>query len=352
MTNSGPRTETVIVNGVRIIRAGRAVELASTPFSPAMALEAGLLRPDIVNLHMPYPPGDVVARSVRGRPALVVTYHSDIVRQRRLLQIYRPVLEATLDTADRIIASTPAYVRSSLYLRGHAAKCRVVPYGVDAQRFATFDGQAIEGLRRAWSGGPVVLSVGVLRYYKGLHVLLAAIRQVSAQLVIAGDGPERGRLEALAREFGVGERVHFVGRVSDDELASYYQAADIFVLASHLRAEAFGIVLLEAMAAGLPLVTTELGTGTSEVNQHGVTGFVVPPEEPRALARALQVLLADRRLREHLGQNGRRRAQTDYSIERMAERTHTVYHEALEVRRMAGHRREPTDRRRPTNDEP
>lgn len=332
VTSSTPRSERTTIRGVRVIRAARALEFASTPFSLAMAIEASTLRPDVVNLHMPYPPGDIVARGVGGRPALVVSYHSDVVRQQQLLRIYRPVLEATLGAAHRVIAGTHAYLASSPFLSRHTRKSRVVPYAVDAARFATFDAQTIDRLRRLYPG-PVILSVGVLRYYKGLHILLAAMREVAAQLVIVGDGPERARLETLAREMGVAERVHFAGRVPDDDLPSYYQAADIFVLASHLRAEAFGIVLLEAMAAGLPLVTTELGTGTSEVNQHGTTGFVVPPDDPEALARALRALLADRQLREHLGQNGRRRAQAEYTPERMVQRTGVVYHEALEARR-------------------
>ncbi len=316
---------------MKVIKAARVVEVASTPFSLAMAVEATELNPDVINLHMPFPPGDIVAHTVRGQPPLVVTYHSDIVRQRRLLQIYRPLLEATLAHARRIIVASRPYLDSSRFLRPHTAKCRIAPYAVDAARFATFDAGEIARLRRLWRG-PVLLSVGVLRYYKGLHILLAAMRELDATLVVVGEGPEGPRLQALAAELNVADRVHFAGRVSDEDLPSYYQAADIFVLPSHLRAEAFGIVLLEAMAAGLPLVTTELGTGTSAVNHHGHTGFVVPPDDPHALARALKVLLADQHLREHLGQHGRQRVLQEYTAPLMVERTMAVYREALAAR--------------------
>lgn len=317
-----------VVNGVRVIRAARIVNVASTPFSLAMALEGLRLAPDVVNLHMPYPPGDIVARAVPGRPALVLSYHSDVVRQQRLLRVYRPLLERTLRRADRIIASSAAYIASSPFLRAWEAKCRVVPYGVDSQRFGTVDTAAIARIRSA-QRGPIVLCVGVLRYYKGLHILLQALTDTDAHLIVVGEGPEGAALRAQAQYLGIDHRVHWAGRVPDDELAAYYHAADVFVLPSHLRAEAFGIVLLEAMAAGLPLVTTTIGTGTSEVNVHGDTGFVVPPDDPRALARALRVLLADERTRAFFGTNARRRATTEYTPTRMVERTIAVYNEAV-----------------------
>ncbi|CAA9264640.1 MAG: hypothetical protein AVDCRST_MAG93-2345, partial [uncultured Chloroflexia bacterium] len=306
VANESGATVRETIHGVQVVRAARVISAASTPFSLAMALEGMRLAPDVVNLHMPYPPGDIVARAVRGRPALVLTYHSDVVRQQRLLRVYRPVLQQTLARADCIIASSAAYIASSPFLRGWERKCRVVPYGVDNARFGVVEPKAIAQIRTA-ARGPVLLCVGVLRYYKGLHILLEAMRELDATLIIVGEGSERDHLHPQAEEIGVAERVHFVGRVPDSELPAYYHAADVFVLASHLRAEAFGIVLLEAMAAGLPLVTTEIGTATSEVNVHGQTGFVVPPNDPHALARALRVLLADQQLRAFFGRNARQR---------------------------------------------
>lgn len=328
VANESNETVYEMIDGVRVVRAARVVNFASTPFSLAMALEASRLVPDIINLHMPYPPADIVARTVPGRPALVLSYHSDVVRQQRLLQVYRPVLERTLARADRIIASSAAYIASSAFLGRWAAKCRVVPYGVDSVRFGTVDTDAIARIR-ASAPGPVILCVGVLRYYKGLHILLAALCELDASLIVVGDGSEGEHLRAQAQALGIADRVHFVGRVSDSELPAYYHAADVFVLASHLRAEAFGIVLLEAMAAGLPLVTTDIGTATSEVNLHGQTGFVVPPDDPHALARALRVLLSEQRVRAFFGRNARQRATTEYTPTRMIERTMSVYNEAL-----------------------
>ncbi len=339
VTNTDRATTRGQQNGVRVLKAGRMFELASTPLSLDLVRTARAVKPDLVHLHMPYPPGDLAARAVAGAPPLVVTYHSDIVRQRRLLQLYRPLLHATLRRANKIIVTSTPYIQSSPFLRKHVGKCRVVPLSVDPARFAGVSPAAVTALRQRLityganaacaSSSGLILTVGVLRYYKGLDVLLDALTQLDAQLVIVGSGPEEARLRALAQAFGVANRVLFAGRVGDAALPLYYAAADVFVSASQVRAEAFGIVLLEAMAAGLPVVSTELGTGTSVVNQHGRTGFVVPPSDPHALAQALKVLLANEDLRRQLGSAARQRVQAEYTDDLMLARTVAVYEEAL-----------------------
>lgn len=326
------RTEDFVQNGVRVIKAGRAAHIASTPLSLDLLRQARQLQADLVHLHMPYPPGDLVARAIPGAPPLVITYHSDIVRQKRLLSIYRPLLRSTLRRASRIIATSAPYVQSSPFLRRVARKCRIVPLSVDADRFMARH-PAAPTIRSKFvqsADDCIILAVGVLRYYKGLHILLDAVARLSATLVIVGQGPEEQRLRDLAQAYGIARRVHFAGRVPDHELPAYYQAADVFALASHLRAEAFGIVQLEALASGLPIISTELGTGTSVVNQHGVTGFVAPPNDPEALARALGVLLANPDLRRHFGDQARRRVVAEYRHAVMIERTIAVYDEALD----------------------
>jgi glycosyltransferase involved in cell wall biosynthesis len=338
-TNTDRETVAEERNGVHVIKAGRALHLASTPISLAMLREARTLRADVVHLHMPYPPGDLAA--LRIDAPLVITYHSDIVRQQRLLQIYRPLLNHTLRRARRIIATSEPYIHSSPFLRSYAPKCRVVPLSVDPRRFDRVSPQAVAAIRDRWgigSGECVVLSVGVLRYYKGLHLLLDALTQLDARLVIVGAGPEEQKLRDLAQAFGIARRVHFAGRVPDDHLAACYHAADVFALPSHLRAEAFGIVQLEAMAAALPVVSTELGTGTSVVNQHGVTGFVVPPGDPQPLARAIAVLLQNPDLRLAFGERARARVLAEYTDALMIDRVLAIYDEAIDPRMSAhGH---------------
>jgi glycosyltransferase involved in cell wall biosynthesis len=333
VTSTTRSTEVEERRGVRVIKAGRLLHFASTPLSIDLIRYARTLHPEVINLHMPYPPGDLAAHTIKRAP-LILTYHSDIVRQRRLLQLYRPLLMWTLRRATQIIATSQPYVRSSPFLRRYAAKCRIVPLSVDPARFAEVPDAAAASLRQRYTHAadePLIVSVGVLRYYKGLHILLDAMTQLDATLIIVGAGPEEQRLRDLAQAFGVARRVHFVGRVPDVELPAYYRAADVFVLPSHVRAEAFGIVQLEAMAAGCPLVSTELGTGTSVVNQHGVTGFVVPPNDPAQLAMAVRVLLDNPDLRRQLGAQARQRVYEHFTHDHMIEQTLAVYHEALEL---------------------
>lgn len=327
LVTSPGRTSAVEQHGrLRVIKAGRLLHLASTPLSLAQLQAARATAADVVHLHFPYPPGDL-AYFFRARATpLVVTYHSDIVRQRNLLRVYRPLQEQTLRRAARILPTNAPYIASSGVLRRFADKCTIVPLSVDAARFAVADVRRVRELRARY-GGPLALFVGRLRYYKGLHLLIEAMQKVDGRLLIVGSGPEDERLRRQAQELGLDERVLFAGEVSDAELPAYYGAADVFVLPGHLRAEAFGIVQLEAMAAGLPLISTELGTGTSYVNQHGVTGFVVAPGSPHALAQALRVLFANPALRRSFGQAGKQRAAHEFSPERMIRTVEQVYDE-------------------------
>jgi glycosyltransferase involved in cell wall biosynthesis len=336
-----------------VIKAARALHLASTPISTEMLRQVRRLNADVVHLHFPYPPGDLAYLAMRERAPLVVTYHSDIVRQQTLLRAYRSLLESTLRRAARIIATSPNYVASSPWLRRHAAKCAVIPLGIDTTRFAHADPQKVAELRARYSesvinhplsgaiepehqpahnGQPttdngLLLFVGRLRYYKGLHVLLNAMPDVPAHLLIGGSGPERERLEAQAALLGIAARVHFLGDIADDDLVALFHAADVFVLPAHLRAEALGLSQIEALASGIPCVSTELGTGTSYTNQHGETGLVVPPGDPLALAQAINALLADPQLRQRMGAAGRRRAAALFTRERMVAENERVYRE-------------------------
>src|SRR5262245_19469389 len=250
--------------GLRVIKAARAAHLASTPISFEQLRWARRLRADVAHLHFPYPPGDLAYLALPDRPPLIITYHSDIVRQQMLLRAYGPLLKRTLRRAARIIATSPNYVASSPWLRRHAPKCVVVPLGIDIDRFAPVDhrpmpsseakGPTVDQRQQALSifnsqfiirdaatrDLQLLLFVGRLRYYKGLHVLLEARPSIPARRLIGGSGPEQAQLAAQATELGVADRVYFFGDISDEQLPVLYQAADIFVMPAHLRAEALG----------------------------------------------------------------------------------------------------------------
>ncbi len=278
----------------------------------------------------------------------MLTYHSDIVRQERLLALYRPLLRHVLERVDLIVASSPDMVEHSDFLRPMAEKCRVVPFGIDVERFsgspALTTGAA--GLRAAHSR-PVVLFVGRLIYYKGVDVLLRAMAHVEADLVLVGRGPLESDLRALAARLGIAGRVSFVPFLDAPRLAAWYHAADVFCLPSVARSEAFGLVQLEAQAAGTPVVSTRLTTGVPFVNQDGVTGLTVPPGDADALAAALNRLLEDEALRLRLGTQGRDRVRREFTIGRMVERTVAVYEEAVKGEtRPGGNDSEPPGQRK------
>ena len=325
VTNPAGMTTTVREeNGVRVIRAARLATMASTPLSVSMPLLLRRETPDIVHLQFPYPVGEVSQWLLRRGQATVISYQSDVVRQAAILKFYNPILKRVLRRADRILASSPNYIQSSPWLRPLARKCTVVPLGVDVKRFASPQPARVQAIRQRYPG-PLLLFVGRLRYYKGLEYLIRAMRRVEATLLIVGTGPEAARLGAMSYDLGLADRVHFLGDVGDDRLPAYYQAADIFVLPSSHRSEAFGIVLLEAMAAGTPLISTELGTGTSWVNQDGVTGLVAPPRDADALARAINKLLADDAMREEMGARAQERAWAEFDLPVLVDRVMTIY---------------------------
>ncbi|MFN8496553.1 MAG: glycosyltransferase [Anaerolineae bacterium] len=183
---------------------------------------------------------------------------------------------------------------------------------------------------RGQHGAPMLLCMGRLRYYKGLHVLIEALPGLpGVTLVVAGSGPMGADWQTLAQSLGVGARVHFIGDVSDDDQPALYQAADLYVLPATHRSEAFGVALVEALACGTPAVTTEVGTGTSYVNQDGVTGVIVPPSDPPALAAAIRALLADDARRHRMGEAARARAIAEFDRATMLTRVMAVYADAL-----------------------
>jgi len=329
VTSLTGQTTSLEMNGVRVIRAGRLATLASTPLSLSLPLIVRRLKPDIAHLHFPYPWGELAHLWLGRSRRTVITYHSDIVRQRSLLRFYEPFLWRLLAKADRIIASSPQYIHTSRYLSRHKKACIAIPYGIEVSRFQKVDEEKAKEIEERY-GHPLLLFVGQLRYYKGLEVLIEALTGVEARALIIGGGDPsyKASLSRFAKEKKVKGKVFFLGEKESD-LPAYYQASDLLVLPSVHRSEAFGIVQLEAMACGKPVVCTELGTGTSYVNIDGLTGLVVPPRDPAALAGAIERLLSDPRLGEEMGQRAKERVEKEFSRERMIDSTLALYEEML-----------------------
>jgi rhamnosyl/mannosyltransferase len=332
VTNTTWRTLEQEIDGVRVIKAARLANVSSAPISLSLFTWLRRLEADLIHLHFPYPIGELAyLTSGRGRK-MVITYHSDIIRQKYLLRVYRPFMLRVLDRADLITVSNPNYIQSSPWLRPRAAKCHVISHGAQLNRFESTP----EVLRRAeefkqrYGHVPLILFVGLLRYYKGVSYLIEAMPHIEAKLLIVGQGPQGTEWQALAQRLGLNDKVFFLGRLSDDDLLSLYHACDIFVLPSIHRSESWGAVQVEALACGKPVVSTELGTGTSYVNLNEVTGLVVPPMDSSALVHAINRLLADPVWRQQLGNAGRQRAQQELSADIMVDRLVQMYRAVMD----------------------
>ena len=325
VTNPAKLSRYEEINGVQIVRLPRLATVASTPitfgFLPALASSV----PDITHLHFPYPIGELSQLIAGHGRKYVITYHSDVVRtsQQKFLRYYRPFLHKVLQKASRILVTSQNYVFSSPYLLPLASKCEFAPLGIDPHPFQN----ALPMYRRG--NRPVLLFVGRHRYYKGVDDLIRALVDIEAELLLGGDGPMRTEWEHLAGKLNLADRVHFLGDIPDDDLPSLYASADLFILPAKLRAEAFGTVLLEAMAAGLACVTTELNTGTSYVVQNEITGLVVPPNNPAQLAMSINRLLADAPLRRQMGTAGRERVWREFTVAKMVEHVDAIYQSVL-----------------------
>ncbi|MEX3854212.1 glycosyltransferase [Paraburkholderia sp. BR10923] len=288
---------------------------------------------DVVHFHFPWPFADVLHLLGRTKKPTVMTYHSDIVRQKLLGTVYGPLMRRTLRSMSAVVATSPAYARTSETLAACVSKERLktIPLGIIDYRDTPQPADArrkLESRLGLAPGETYFLALGVLRYYKGLHTLVEAARHVQAKIVIAGSGPERERLAALAREHGAGNVV-FAGQVSHEEKVALLKGCRAMVLPSHLRSEAFGMVLVEAAMFGKPMVCCEVGSGTSFVNEDGVTGFVVPPEAPEPLVAAINRLALDEPLARAMGAAARERYERLFSGPALGSAYKSLYEQVL-----------------------
>jgi len=326
VANDGWRSQEGLVDGVKVTRVGTLFNLASAPVCPGMVRKIRETTADLVHLHLPNPAAVLAYLASRHKGRLVVTYHSDIVRQKALGKVFQPILGRAMDRCSAVITSSPSYIETSPVLTAYRERCRVIPYGIPIEQYHRYDAEAVAKIRGQF-GPRIVLSVGRLIYYKGFEYLIRAMAKVQGRLLIVGDGPLRSGLEGAAQARGVRDRVFFLGEIQD--VVPYYHAADVFVLPSIARSEAFGIVQLEAMACGKPVVNTRLASGVPFVSVDGLTGLTVPPANPEALAGAINLLLNDPGLRAEYGQAARRRVQEEFSLDLMISRTLQLYKDVM-----------------------
>ncbi|WP_417658079.1 glycosyltransferase family 4 protein [Pseudidiomarina aestuarii] len=308
------------------------LQIASTGFSlAALRMFRNLAREaDIIHYHFPWPFMDLVHLASRLNKPSLVTYHSDIVRQATLLRFYRPVMHRFLRSVDAIVATSPNYLQSSPVLRQHRDKTRVIPIGLDKIPYPIPSHATREKWRQRF-GERFFLFVGVLRYYKGLHILLEAMKSAPYKLVIVGAGPVEQELKAQAERDGL-DNVFFVGAVSDEDKVALLNLCFAVTFPSNLRSEAFGISLLEGAMYGKPMISSEIGTGTSYINIHKKTGLVVPPSDPPAFRRAMDQLWRNPEQAKEMGYEAEKRYWEHFTAKHMAEAYNDLYIQLLDER--------------------
>ncbi len=310
-------------------RSRTTLEISSNPMSiEALArFRRQLQWADVVHYQFPWPFADLLHLLLGSHKPSVVSYQSDVVRQKWLLRAYTPLMNRFLDTVGLVVATSPQYLDSSPALARQHSRVRMIPNGIDDASYPR-PSQRTLGEWRARVGEDFFLFVGVLRYYKGLDTLLDAAKGLRGRIVIAGSGPEAARLEQHAARERL-DNVRFLGEVSDEDKICLHQLSRGFVFPSHLRSEAFGMSLVEAAMCARPMVSCEIGTGTSFINVHGVTGWTVPAQDPGALREALHQLQDQPELAQAMGAAARQRFETLFTAQRMVLAYQHVYREVI-----------------------
>ena len=286
---------------------------------------------DLIHYHFPWPFLDLLQLTNFSNKPAVLTYHSDIVKQKLLKILYIPLMHRTLRTMSAIIATSPNYLETSPVLRRYlpGGKLKVIPLGISRPDKINVNQSDLGYLGKIGvKGGNYLLFLGVLRRYKGLHSLILAAQSINGNIVIAGDGPEANSLKQLSILYQL-KNVIFLGEITEQIKHLLLENCTALVLPSHLRSEAFGMVLIEASMHAKPMICSEVGSGTSYVNIHEITGLVVPPENPAALSEACNRLLDDPFLAKKLGKAALERYETHFSAEALGKAHAELYSQVL-----------------------
>lgn len=283
---------------------------------------------DLIHYHYPWPFADLIHLSSNISKPFIITYHADIIKTSWQRNIYKPLQRAFLKRADKIILTSPKIIDSSKDLQNFRNKCTTIPLGIDPLDYPNAPSETLKKWQQQL-GENFILFIGVLRQYKGLPYLLQAAEQTQAQIIIAGDGPQKQELEQIIKNKNL-KNVKLLGHISNEDKSALLQLCEAVVLPSQTRAEAFGICLLEALTFKKPLITTELGTGTSFVNQHEITGLVIPAKDSKRLAQAINQLTLDKELCQKYGENGFQWFMNEFTSATMGARYLNIYKEILD----------------------
>lgn len=328
--------EVEVVNGVEVHRSGSMGVVASVPISLSFiwSLKKMARDRDVIQFHLPFPLGDLACLLSGYRGKVVAYWHSDVVKQKKWMRLYRPVMERFLRRADVILVGAEGILNGSQYLKPYREKCRIVPFAVSDEILKAGGDYLQEHGYKAQADKKLLnfLFIGRLVYYKGCSVLIDAFAKLEADvtLTIIGDGGLKEELMQQAEAYGVSERIAFLGHVSDEKIRACMESADVFVLPSVERSEAFGLVQLEAMAYGIPVINTNLPSGVPEVSIHGETGLTVTPGDAVELSKAMAWLCSHPEDRKRMGRDARNRVEERYTQEILVKNIKRIYEELCE----------------------
>lgn len=322
-----------VINGIPVYRCGSFGTLFSMPISLSFIrkLRKEAKGKDILQFHAPFPLGDLACLISGYHGKVVLYWHSDVVKQKKLMVLYNPVMKMFLKRVDAIIVGADGVMKGSSYLNQYQNKCVTIPFAVN-EEIEKKGKQYLIGASPNYRKFCKFLFVGRLVYYKGIDILLQAFAMIkNAELTVIGCGNLEGKLRRYVDEKGLSDRIHFLGKVEEDQLYHEFSNCDVFVLPSIAKSEAFGLVQLEAMAYGKPVINTNLPSGVPEVSIHGITGLTVEPGNVCELGDAMQWFIDHPEERCMMGKEARKRLENHYTIEVMSNKILELYNSLLKV---------------------
>lgn len=321
------RKHVFYINGAKIISTATWIKVFATMISPSMIWQLRRICRNyhIIHVHHPDPMAALALKLSGYKGKVVLHWHSDILKQKLMLKFYFPLQNWLIKRADVIVGTTPKYLDYSPFLQDESLHKICIPIGIDSIKY---DQEKVNQLKEKYKNKKIVFSLGRLVEYKGYEYLIRAACLLSDDYVvlIGGSGPLKSHLETLILALGLQNRVELLGRISDEDLPTYYGACDIYALSSIWKTEAFGIVQIEAMSYGKPIIATKIeGSGVDWVNENEVSGINVNPMDSNAIANAIKYILSDKKQYQRLSEGARKRYETCFKKEIMIERCVQLY---------------------------
>ncbi len=333
-SETGFKGKTETINNVKVTKLSRLGTLFSQSLNPTLFFKLFFMakKYDVIHLHYPNPLAEFASLFIPKNKPLIVTYHSDVIRQKFLLPFYKPLQKRILERADKIIVPTTNHITCSDILPDFEKKCEVIPFGLKTCNMPERNDldEKVASLKEKY--GSFALFVGRLVGYKGLDILIKASQDITGSVLIVGKGPENEKLRILVKKLGLQDRIKILGRVEDlEEFWSYFYASEFFVLPSISSNENFGIVQLEAMYCSKAVIATNLSSGVPLVGEKGKTSLLVNPSDCDQLSKAMEMLFQNKELSIKMGKAGRERFDQLYTFEKMIDSHIDVYQKAIKT---------------------